>query len=132
MTRMSEALSGRWVVPGTCLGVGLGLAALFVARDAPGTAIWTLAIMVGYGAILLALSGRSEVVALLRGQTDDERRALIHLRASSGVAHVLITVLVVGFVVQLIRGADPSPWGQLAAVAGLTYLAGLIIAIRRG
>ena len=86
MTKLNETRGTRWLVPISALVIGAGLAAIQLARGQTWDAVWFFGIMLGYAVILTVLSSRSELVALLRGDTADERRTLIHLRASSASA----------------------------------------------
>ena len=95
-------------------------------------AVSGLVIMLVYAAILVLGSRRSEAVALLRGETGDERRRAIELRASALTLHVLTLVLVGGYLVTLIRGHESMTWAGLCGVLGGTYLLSTIVLTRRG
>ena len=87
--------------------------------------------MLAYGGLLLALSRRSEIAALLRGSERDERRVLIDLRASAlGLYAVIIVSLTMTFI-GLARGHWSGPWAITAAVAGAGYLVGIVVFSRR-
>jgi hypothetical protein len=89
-------------------------------------------IMVAYGLILLA-GKRWDPIAVLGAPGQDERAASVHTRAAAAAGQVLALVIVVGFFYDVARGAlDRSIWPPLGGVFGLTYLAALVIAARRG
>ena len=122
----------RWTTP--ALGLVIGLVALGVqaARGDLGGGVGSLVIMAAYAAVLLAFGGRSEVVSLMRGDLGDERTGQIQQRALAMTAQVLVPVLVVGFLVELARGAGDLPvWTWLCALAGVTYLLALALLSRR-
>jgi hypothetical protein len=127
-----RATRNRWLVPG--LGVLLGLV-LFAAQAARGevrAGLVSLAILTGYAAVLAVLAGRSETFSLLRGDSVDERADLIQQRALAFTGGVLVVVLVVGFLVQVARGADDAiTWAGLGAVGGLSYAGALAVLSRR-
>jgi hypothetical protein len=122
----------KWVVPAGCVLAAGGYAAVFLAHGDVATAVWSAGIMLAYGGVLVAFSRRSEVAALLRDSGHDERQAQINLRASALTAYSVILLAVVMAFVELARGRDPGPWGVICAVAGLTYLASIVVLSRRG
>lgn len=88
-------------------------------------------IMVLYGLVLLA-GRRWDPIAVLGAPGEDERTALAHTRAAAAAGGVLALVIVAGFFYDVARGAlDHSIWPPLGGVFGLTYLAALVIALRR-
>ncbi|MFD9789430.1 DUF2178 domain-containing protein [Streptomyces sp. NPDC059070] len=128
-----EAARGqRWVVPAVGLAMGVGYIAIFLARDEPVMAAVGFLIMAVYVLILVTASRRSEAAAMLRGETTDERRNAINQRASAFTMHVLVLVLVTGFVTELIRGRSGHPWDVLCGVGGVTYVLATIVFSRRG
>ena len=68
-----------------------------------------------------------------RGLLDarDERLIALDLRATAISGGVLILLVLGGFVVDIARGGDGSPYAWLAAVAGVTYLVSLFVLSRR-
>ncbi|HSS93875.1 MAG TPA: hypothetical protein VLR46_07790 [Candidatus Dormibacteraeota bacterium] len=89
-------------------------------------------IMVAYGVILL-IGRRWEPIAVLGAPGADERAAQVHTRAAAVAGQVLALVIVVGFFYDIARGAvDHSIWPPLGGLFGVAYLAGLVIAMRRG
>ena len=111
----------KWFQP--LLAVALGLAfltAMWIGGD-PRTGLYSLAVMVGFGALIL-LGGRSETVRGLRGDGRDERFRQIDLAATAIAGIVLITVVIGAFLVEVARGQDGSPYAALGATAGVAYL----------
>ena len=121
----------KWFVP--LLSVALGLVvcgAQWVGGD-PGSGLVSLAIMTGFGALIL-LGGRSETIRGLRGDGRDERfrRIDLHATALSGLAMGL--VVVIGSLVEFARGNRPGLYGWLAAIGGVTYLIAIVVLRIRG
>ncbi len=88
-------------------------------------------IMALYGVILLA-GKRWDPIAVLAAPAEDERAVNAHTRAAAAAGQVLTLVIVGGFLYDLARGAlDHSIWPPLGGVFWVTYLAALIIAVRR-
>jgi small-conductance mechanosensitive channel len=114
-----------WLVPAFAVAMGL---VLFGAGWAGGSVVAGLGmlvamVLVALGSVLAAR--RSETV---KGLLDhrDERIASIDLQASALSGLVLIVAVIVGFVVSLAQGHDGSPYGQLAAIGGVTYILAVI------
>jgi hypothetical protein len=121
----------KWFLP--LFSVGLGfvmLAALSIGGDTTG-GLWSLAIMTGFGALIL-LGGRSETIRGLRGDGRDERFREIDIHASAVAGLVLITTVIVAFVVEVARGHDGTPYSWLGAIAGIAYIAAVAVFRMRG
>ena len=114
-----------WAVPLVCVLLGLAFLAVFWISGNPGAGLGSLAVMVGYG-LLLLLGGRSEIVRTLRGQAPDERYGMFDLRATAITGTVTLSVLVGGALYQLARGQDPGPYVLIIAISAVTYLASLL------
>jgi predicted MFS family arabinose efflux permease len=115
----------RWAVPLVCVLLGLAFLAVFWISGNPGAGLGSLAVMVGYG-LLLLVGGRSEIVRTLRGQAPDERYGMFDLRATAITGTVTLSVLVGATLYELARGQDPSPYVTIIAIAAVTYLAALL------
>lgn len=121
----------RWFVP--LLSVALGIvvfAAQWVGGD-PGSGLVSLAIMTGFGALIL-LGGRSETIRGLRGDGRDERFRKIDIHATALAGLAVITAIIVAFVIELARGHSGAPYGWLGGIGGLTYVVAIIVFRIRG
>jgi hypothetical protein len=118
----------RWTVPVFSVSMGLLMLLLFTHAGDWRSGVWALGIMTAFAALVL-LGGRSETIKGLRGDGRDERIALIDLRATAVSGFVLILCVIAGFLAEIARGHDGSPYAQLAAVAGLAYI--VAIAVQR-
>jgi hypothetical protein len=121
----------KWLIPGFSVGMGLVFLAAQWSNDDPGGGLVSLAIMVAFAAGLVAFSGRSSVVEVMRNPRADERSAMLDLRATAFAGIVIITAVLVAVFYQLARGGDPSPYAQLGALGGVAYLVALFVLQRR-
>jgi hypothetical protein len=76
--------------------------------------------------------GRSETVRQFRGDGRDERWARIDLAATALSGLVLIVVIIAACFYEWANGRDGSPYTQLGALAGVSYLVALVVLARRG
>lgn len=121
----------KWFQPALAVGLGLVfLAAMWIGGD-PRLGLYSLAVMVGFGALIL-LGGRSETIRGLRGDGRDERFRQIDLAATAIAGVVLITAIIGAFLVEVARGQDGSPYAALGAIAGVAYLAAVAVLRWRG
>ena len=123
---MQTTSAKRWAVPLLCLLLGAAFLVAFWIAGNPGTGFGPFAVMVGYG-VLLLVGGRSEIVRVLRGQPPDERYRMFDLRASAITGTVTLSVLIGGFFYELARGQDGNPYGLVLGIAGVTYVASLLV-----
>ena len=121
----------KWFLPLFAVALGLVMLAAQWIGGHPGSGLASLGIMTAFGALVL-LGGRSETIRGLRGDGRDERfrRIDIHATALAGLA--VITAIIVAFVVELARGHSGNPYGWLGAVAGISYLVGVLVLRIRG
>jgi hypothetical protein len=120
-----------WVVP--TIGV-LGGAALYIAAwqgGHPVAGLGMFAIMIAFSAGTVLIARRSETV---RGLLDrrDERFVAIDLQATAASGGITMLVIVIASIVELARGHSGAPFTWLAAVAGVSYLAGVAVLRIRG
>lgn len=115
----------RYTVPIVALAYGL---ALLVLQTRAGNAIagaGSLSIMLVFAAVFV-FGGRSETIRGLRGDGRDERIEMIGLRATAFAGFIVILVVIGGFLVELARGHDGSPYIYLGFVGGLAYMAAIV------
>jgi protein-S-isoprenylcysteine O-methyltransferase Ste14 len=121
----------KWIQPLFAVALGvLFLAAMWIGGD-PRNGLYSLAVMVAFGALIL-FGGRSETVRGLRGDGRDERFRQIDLAATAIAGLVVITVIIGAFLVEVARGHDGSPYATLGAVAGVAYLVAVAALRLRG
>ena len=121
---MTTVTKTKWFLPLSCVLLGVAvLVAQWIGGDARSGLI-SFASLAVFGALIL-LGGRSETVRGLRGDGRDERFRTIDIHATAIAGIVLIVTLIVVWLVELGRGHDGSPYGQLMAVGGFAYLAAI-------
>jgi hypothetical protein len=126
-----KATKTKWFLPAFCVVLGVGvLAAQWIGGD-PRSGLYSLAILTGFG-LLVLLGGRSETVRGLRGDGRDERFRMIDLAATAFAGIVLVSVIIVMWMVELARGHDGNPYGALGALGGLSYLVAIAFMRWRG
>jgi drug/metabolite transporter (DMT)-like permease len=126
-----DVMHSKWTIPGFSVAMGVVLlGANFVGHQLV-LGIWSLGIMAVFGAAVL-LGGRSETVRGLRGDGRDERFAMLDLQATALAGLALIGAVIVAFIVEVARGHSGEPYDWLGAIAGLAYIAAVIVLRVRG
>jgi|SRR4051794_31735873 hypothetical protein len=121
----------KWFLPLFAVALGVAfLAAQWIGGD-PGAGLFSLAILSGFGALVL-LGGRSETVRGLRGDGRDERFREIDIHATALAGMAVIVTIIVAFLVEVARGHDGAPFSWLGAVGGLAYVAAVVALRLRG
>jgi hypothetical protein len=120
--RSRAFVRSRWWVPTLCLVLGVVVLAVSWLGGSLSGGLISLAIMGGFGLLILLVTGHSETV---RGLTigRDERFAQIDLRATAVAGWVLILTVIVAWLVEIARGHSGQPYDWLGAIGGLAYLA---------
>ena len=128
---MSRLYRTRWFMPGFSLFLGaLILGAFWIGGD-PGEGLLAAAVMVVLAALSLFGARRSETLAGLGGPARDERWERIDVHATALTGGFLILVIIGAWLVEIAQGKDGSPYGQLAAVGGIAYIAAVAFLRRR-
>ena len=120
----------RWWMPGVALLIG---AIMFVAFAIGGDVIQgviSFGIMALFGAAFL-LGRRGETLRGIGGPERDERWEAIDLRAVAYTGLVLIVCIIGGFLYEVARGEDGSPYTLLGAIGGLAYVLSVALLRRR-
>ncbi|HVM14777.1 MAG TPA: hypothetical protein VM287_10675 [Egibacteraceae bacterium] len=89
-------------------------------------AVGGLVVMVGVAAAMLVAGRFSETVAGLLDRRD-ARINTIDTQATVFTGMVLITAVIVGFIGEIARGEDGSPYGMLGAIGGVSYVAAVVV-----
>ncbi len=119
--RSRRVTRSKWFLPVFCLVLGAVMLAVWWLGGSPGEGVISLAVMAGFG-LLVLLGGRSETIRGLRGDGKDERFARIDVHATAVTGLVLLVALIVAWLVEIARGRSGSPYGWLLALGGLAYL----------
>ena len=124
-------IRSKWFVPLLAFALGLVVfAAQWVGGD-PASGAVSLAIMAGFG-LLILLGGRSETIRGLRGDGRDERFRKIDIDATALAGLAVIIAIIVAFVIELAKGHSGNPYGWLGAIAGATCLMAVVLFRIRG
>jgi peptidoglycan biosynthesis protein MviN/MurJ (putative lipid II flippase) len=119
-----------WFFPAFCVFLGaLTGSALWIGGDGRGAA-YSFALFAVIAAVF-AFGGRSETVRMIRGDGRDERWAIIDLAATAITGLVIIAAIIVACLYEWSQGRDGSPYSQLGAVGGLTYVVAILVLRRR-
>ncbi len=116
----------RWWMPAFSLALGGVMLAAFAIGDRPGEGVKALAVMTVVGALFLFGRG-SDTLQGLGGPGRDERWASIDLKATSFTGLVTIAVILGAWLYEVADGRDGSPYGQLASVAGVSYILAVVV-----
>jgi hypothetical protein len=120
-TRSQRVTRSKWFLPGFCLVLGVVMLAVWWLGGSPGEGVISLAVMAGFG-LLVLLGGRSETIRGLRGDGRDERFARMDVHATAVTGLVLLVALIVAWLVEIAHGRTGGPYGWLLALGGLAYL----------
>jgi hypothetical protein len=121
----------KWFLPAFSVAMGVVLfAAAWIGGDV-NKGLYFLAALSVFG-LLVLLGGRSETIRGLRGDARDERFKMIDIHATAFAGIVLVFVLIGAWVVEIARGNDGNPYGQLLAVGGIAYIAAIAFMRWRG
>lgn len=115
----------RSAVPGVAVLIGIGYLVAGLLGDDVGFGVFGLLLMVAAAAAFMLLGRRSETVAGLIDRRD-ERINRIDADASLFAAMVVLLAVGVMFMVEIARGQDGSPYYQLGALGGVSYVAALL------
>lgn len=120
----------RWLIAAGPVGLG-GVILVAEAMNGNLTSglVW-FGVIAAFGA-LLAFGGRFEAIRQARGDDEDERDAAIATRAMALAGQVLVILLTGAIVFEAVRGEDLSPYRQLMAVGGTTFVVALLVLHRR-
>ncbi|MEU8380463.1 hypothetical protein [Streptosporangium sp. NPDC048865] len=116
----------RWIAPGFAVLCGL----VYVAGGWYGGdrvfALGGLAVMLVIAVVLLVLGRTSETVTGLLDRRD-ERINSIDGTATVFAGMTLMLAVLIGFVVEVARGQDGRPYAMLATIAGVAYVAAIVV-----
>jgi hypothetical protein len=127
----STMLRTRWFLPLFSAALGGAFLIAFWLGGNPGEGLYSLAVMVIFGALIFA-GGRSETIRGLRGDGRDERFAHLDLVATAISGSVLIGLVIAMCLWEWGHGRDGTPYVQLGAIAGLGYLIAIVLLRWRG
>lgn len=121
-----DVMHSKWTVPVFAGAMGLVMLAAFIAGHQLGAGLWSAGILWLFGFAVL-IGGRSETVRGLRGDGRDERFAMLDLQATALSGLALMVAVIIAFIVEVARGRSGEPYDWLGAIAGLAYLAAVLV-----
>jgi hypothetical protein len=116
----------RWFLPAFTVVLGLGLGGAQWKGGDRQTGLTSIGFFIAIAALLL-FGGRSETIRMIRGDGRDERWARIDLAATALSGLVVITAIIVACGWEWAHGRDGTPFVQLGALAGVAYIAALVV-----
>jgi hypothetical protein len=128
---MTAVHKTKWFLPVFSVALGVVFGAALWAGGERGAGLEALGVMVVVGLVLL-LGGRSDLIRGLRGDGRDEywERIDVHATALAGIA--AITAILVMCAWEWAHGRDGSPYVQLGAISGLSYVVAVAFLRLRG
>lgn len=117
----------RWRIFPFSIGLGTVLGGLALAGGDTGMALFSVALLSAFGAVLAFTNWEWSVI---QGPTADERQTTINLRAVETAYLAVISVAVSGFCVEIFRGT-PGPFTLVASVGGFTHMSAIAVLRRR-
>ena len=128
---MTTLTRTKWFLPLFCLTLGGAMLAVQWVGGHPGLGLVSLGIMAAL-AVVFAAGGRSETIRGLRGDGRDERFCQLDLKATACAGGAAILAIIVGFMIDVARGGNGAPYDWLGAIAGLAYVAAVVVERVRG
>ena len=117
----------------TAVGFGVLYLVIGLAHGRPVDGVLGLVVLVGFGGFLAVRRERSEPAALLAGDTSDERRQHIQVRASAATGRVLGALVVLGLFWSLAFDTTyAGVFTVLSAASGASLVASTLWYSRRG
>ncbi len=114
-----------WLLPALTIALGAGVLASFWLGGNPTQGWISFGILVALG-VGIGLGGRSETIRGLRGDGRDEYWQSLDLGATALAGIAVIVAVVAMCMWEWAHGRSGSPYSQLGAVAGGSYLAALL------
>ena len=121
----------KWFLPAFCVVLGVAILIAEWIGGRPRDGLFSLVALVVFG-LLILFGGRSETVRGLRGDSRDERFRTIDIHATAFSGIVLISTLIVVWLIEIARGHDGSPYGELMSVGGVAYIVAILFMRWRG
>jgi len=127
-----RVMRSRWLLPAVLVLIGLVYLGAEWAGGRRQLGFEMLGVMV-VAAVALLIARRNETVrGLTTADGRDERFASMDLQATAISGTITICAVLVGFVVDVARGGDGGPYLLLGVIAGLSYIAAVVVLRFRG
>jgi hypothetical protein len=119
-------MRSRYFMPLFTLFLGALVFTAFAIGGDLTNGLLAIPLFVGIAAVFF-FARRNETIQGLGGPGRDERWAMIDLTATAATGAVLIAVVIGCWLVEIAKGHDGSPYGQLGAIAGVAYILSVAI-----
>jgi len=121
-----RVMCSKWFIPGLCVVLGGGVFLAMAIGGQIRLGAESFGIMVGFGVVVL-LAGRSETIRGLRGDGRDERFRQMDIEATALAGLVVVAALIVSWLVAVGERRSGAPYDWLCAIAGIAYIAGIVL-----
>jgi hypothetical protein len=116
----------RWYVPTVATLIGVAYLIAGILGDDLRFGITGLVLMLATAGAVVLVGRRSETVKGLLDRQDERIRGIDN-DASMFAGMVLVVAVIAGFVIEIARGQDGEPYAVLGAIAGVSYIAALVV-----
>ena len=116
----------RWYVPTVATLIGVAYLIAGILGDDLRFGITGLVLMLATAGAVVLAGRRSETVKGLLDRQDERIRGIDN-DASMFAGMVLVVAVIAGFVIEIARGQDGEPYAVLGAIAGVSYIAALVV-----
>ena len=116
----------RWYVPTVATLIGVAYLIAGILGDDLRFGVTGLVLMLATAVAVIFVGRRSETVKGLLDRQDERIRGIDN-DASMFAGMVLVVAVIAGFVIEIARGQDGEPYAVLGAIAGVSYIAALVV-----
>ena len=116
----------RWYVPTVATVIGVAYLIAGILGDDLRFGVTGLVLMLATAGAVVLAGRRSETVKGLLDRQDERIRGIDN-DASMFAGMVLVVAVIAGFVIEIARGQDGQPYAVLGAIAGVSYIAALVV-----
>jgi hypothetical protein len=116
----------RWYVPTVATLIGVSYLIAGILGDDLRFGVTGLVLMLATAGAVVLAGRRSETVKGLLDRQDERIRGIDN-DASMFAGMVLVVAVIAGFVIEIARGQDGQPYAVLGAIAGVSYIAALVV-----
>jgi hypothetical protein len=116
----------KWWLSAVSAVLGAGCLVAFWVGGNPGQGLAAMAVMLVV-AVAALLGGRFESVRGLRGDGRDEYWRSLDWDATGLAGSVLIGAVIVMSMWEWAHGRDGTPYAQLGAITGISYIVALVV-----
>jgi hypothetical protein len=116
----------KWWLSAVATVLGAGCLAAFWVGGNPGAGVATMGVMLAV-AVAALVGGRFESVRGLRGDGRDEYWRTLDWDATGLAGSILIGAVIVMSMWEWAHGRDGTPYVQLGALTGVSYIVAIVV-----